>query len=237
MTRSLFDNAPNNAGRWAAALFIIQFVLIWITFFILSAAIDWPASLDDPAAVALPRLLAHRTDVLTGYSLYLLSALLLVPAVAALCARVSARQGLDRVMMGFAGLSAVAKTIGISRWLFAMPELAKAYATPDANRGAIVIVFQALNDYAGGIGEVVGVGLVAGLLTIMLGWTILQQRGRAARLVGSFSIVAGLLLFANVLGGFGIEIGGILTLSNVVWQFALLGIGLWSLTTPRRTAG
>lgn len=225
---------PIAAGRWSAVFCFAQFALIWTTFFVLSSAIGWPASLGDPASVALPRLLDHRAAAMTGYGCYLLAALLLVPAVAALNDRLGLRGGVAGLTLALATLSAMAKAIGISRWLFAMPGLASAYMVPGADKAGIATVFETLNAYAGGIGEIVGVGLVSGALTILIGRTIAQAPGRAATLLGGFTLASGLLLFANIPAGFGVELSGVLTLSNIVWQFALLGIGLWSLTAPRR---
>lgn len=115
-------------GRSAGFFLIAQFVLMWITFFVLSSSIDWPASLDDPASIALPRLLDHYGAVMTGYSLYLLVALLLVPATAALNGRFGLTGALGQTALALAIISAMAKAIGITRWLFAMPALAQAYA-------------------------------------------------------------------------------------------------------------
>lgn len=222
-----------SAGRWAAALFIAQFVLIWTTFFILSSAIGWPASLDDPAATALPRLLANRPAIAVGYGAYLLAAILLVPAVVALNARLRLDRDVAMLTTALATLSAIAKAIGISRWLFAMPILARDYILSGADRAGIATMFDMLNAYAGGIGESLGVGLASGLLTILIGALVARRPGRAATLLGAGTVVAGILLLGNIPAGFGVDVGALLTVSNIAWQFALLGIGLWSLTRPR----
>ncbi|NJN31028.1 MAG: DUF4386 family protein [Synechococcales cyanobacterium RM1_1_8] len=141
------------AGRIAGFFLITQFVLMWVTFFVLSSSINWPASLDDPASIALPRLIDHYGAVMTGYSLYLLVALLLVPATAALNRRFSLTGALGQTALALAIISALAKAIGITRWLFAMPVLAQAYVS-GANRATIELLFMTLNGYAGGIGEI-----------------------------------------------------------------------------------
>lgn len=226
----------HTAGRWSALFFIAQFVFIWTTFLILSSAVGWPASLNDPAREALPRLLANRSAVLIGYSCYLLAALLIIPAVAAFNARFAVNSTVAGLGLALAAVSAMAKTIGISRWLFAMPALATSYVEPGANTALIATLFSTLNEYAGGIGEIIGVGLVGGLLTLLLGWSVFRLGGLLPKVVGGFAILAGLLLFANLPAGFGVEMGGILTLSNIVWQFALLGLGLYSLTKTRASS-
>ena len=42
----------------------------------LGAAVDWPASLDDPASIALPRLAENEGAVYFGYFAYLLYSVL-----------------------------------------------------------------------------------------------------------------------------------------------------------------
>ena len=225
-TKTNTHAAPRGAGNAAGGLLIAQFIAIWSTFFTLSSAIGWPASLDDPASSALPRLLENQAAVFSGYGLYLLAALLLVPASAALSVRLDLGPALSAFLLGAAVVSALAKTIGISRWLFVMPDLARAYGAPGADQNAIALVFDALNAYAGGIGEIVGVGLVTGTWTLAIG-LILARRG--APLVGGFAALAGAGLFLTIPAGFGIELGPVLTITNIVWQFALLAIGIWSL--------
>ncbi len=228
-TTSTKTNTPaalGGAGRAAGALLIAQFIAIWATFFILSSAIGWPASLDDPASMALPRLLENQTAVFSGYGLYLLAALLLVPATAALSVRLNLGPALSAFLLGTSVVSALAKTIGISRWLFAMPDLARAYVAPGADQNGIALVFDALNAYAGGIGEIVGVGLVTGIWTLATG-IVLARHG--APIIGCFAALAGAGLFLTIPAGFGVELGPVLTLTNIVWQFALLAIGIWSL--------
>jgi hypothetical protein len=217
----------------ASALLILQFVLMWAAFFILSAAINWPISLDDPASVALPRMLAEMTPVLTGYGCYLMVGLLLVPATAALNARIGLTGAMAGLTLALATFSAMAKSIGITRWLFVMPGLAEAYVAEGADQQAISIVFEALNAYAGGIGEILGVGLVSGVWTLLVGAAVFQSAGIAAKLAGGFAFVSGLGLLATIPAGFGVDLGPVLTLSGIVWQFALFGIALWALTPPR----
>jgi hypothetical protein len=168
--------APSLAGPAAGALLAAQFALIWTTFFVLSSTIDWPASLDDPASVALPRLLENEGAVMLGYLAYLMAALLLVPAAAAVNARLGLRGSWAGLLLVLAGLSAIAKAIGITRWLFAMPALARAYVEPGADQGAISLIFETLNAHAGGIGEILGVAVCSGA------WTVLAGVGRAGPL-------------------------------------------------------
>ena len=226
---------PNSAGagRLAAAALIAQFLLILTTFVVLSGAIDWPASLDDPASVALPRLITQAGPVMIGYGSYLIAALLLVPATAGLNGRLGLSGPVAGLALALATLSAIAKAIGISRWLFAMPGLAQAYVAPGADQSTVSLIYETLNAYAGGIGEVIGVGLVSGVWTLLFGMVLLRSPGVIAKGLGVFLLIAGLSLFLTIPASFGVELGPVLTISGFGWQFALLGLGLGSLGRPR----
>ncbi len=216
-----------NASLLGASFLFAQFILIWTTFFILSVTINWPASLDDPADISLPRLLANEGAVLAGYGCYFLAALLLVPATAALNARLSVSGPMSCFTMALATLAALAKAIGISRWLFVMPDLARAYAADQGDRPNIVLAFDILNDYAGGVGEVLGVGLMGGVWTILMAGLVLRSGERRRGWVGWFAVIAGASLFLAIPAGFGVDLGPVLTFSNIAWQFSLLGIAIW----------
>lgn len=221
------------AGRCAGFFLIAQFVLMWATFFVLSSSINWPASLDDPASITLPRLLDRYGLVMTGYSLYLLVALLLVPATAALNRRFSLTGALGQTTLALAIISAMAKSIGITRWLFAMPALAQVYAS-GTNRATIELLFTTLNAYAGGIGEILGVALITGVWTVLMGAVVMRSRGRMATIAGGVAVVMGISLWLVIPAGFGVEVGPVLTVSNIGWQFGMGAIALVALQTPIR---
>jgi len=222
------------SGRIAALILTAQFILMGIAFLVLSSSINWPASLDDPAAISLPRIFQQAEAVRLGYSCYLVMALLLIPATAALNDRLGLKGPIAATTMALAVFSAMAKTIGIGRWLFAMPGLAQAYVAPGADHEAIATVFMALDSYAGGIGEVIGVGLMTGLWTLIIAGAVFASRGLAAKILGTAAFLAGLSLFLTIPAGFGVELGPILTLSNVGWLATFLAIGLWCLGPARR---
>jgi len=140
---------------------------------ILGGAIGWPASLDRPAAEQLAAIHAHGGAVSFGYAVYLLYSVLVAPLMIGLAARSfgGLHGPLAATVAAFGTLSALARSIGILRWLTVMPALATAHATADpAARAQIELVFGAVTAYGGGIGEVLGVGLfmaaAVGLLSI-----------------------------------------------------------------------
>jgi hypothetical protein len=173
-----------------------------------------------------------------GLSLFCLAlvgsvALLLVPATAGLNGRLGLTGSVAGLALALATLSAIAKAIGISRWLFAMPGLAQAYVAPGADQATVALLYETLNAYAGGIGEVLGVGLVSGVWTLLFGMVLLRSPGVIAKGLGAFLLISGLSLFLTIPASFGVELGPVLTISGFGWQFSLLGLGLWCLTRPR----
>ena len=130
---------------------------------VLGAAVEWPAGLSDPASIALPRLADNEGAARVGYAVYLLYSVLFAVTITMLARLVEGDlvPGVRQLVIGFAVASAVARSIGIVRWLGPMPELATSYsaATDVGQRYAIARVYDALNSYGGTIGEVLGVGL------------------------------------------------------------------------------
>ena len=115
------------------------------------------------------------------------------------------------------------------RWLFVMPALADAWVAPEvteAVRAAISVTFDVLNAYAGGVGELMGVGLFAGVWTVLLSIALLR-RGKAV--TGWFGLVAAVGLFTTLPSVLGTENPILLTLSGIVWQIwtAALAVSLW----------
>lgn len=228
------DLAPTAVGSSAArqatsALLIAQFAAMWGAFFILAPAINWPASLSEPPAVILPLILTQSGPVFLGYLSYLIHALLLIPIAALMPTALGIGSLSGRIAMLFGGLAGFAKALGITRWIFLMPSLAAAYTAPDATeatRSAIAVVYEAFNAYAGGVGEILGVGLFAGVWTLILSATLLRS---GARVLGGAGVIAAFALLSTLPSVIGIESPILLTLSGIIWQFwtLALAIRLW----------
>lgn len=152
--------------RSLGALLIFEALLSFAPVAILGAAIGWPASLGKPAAQQLNAIAANADAVAFGYGVYLLYSVLIAPVMVMLAGRVFG--GFHRpvavCVAVFAALSALARSIGILRWLTVMPELAVAHEKSDAaGRVTVELVFNAVHSYGGGIGEILGVGLFMAL--------------------------------------------------------------------------
>ncbi|MEZ4590296.1 MAG: DUF4386 family protein [Chloroflexota bacterium] len=228
------DNSVRTIRRQAAVLLIIEFLLIFAPLLILGAAINWPASLDEPASVNLPLILAQNGSVLTGYGIYLVYSLLFWP-VAYLTGRALVGNDLEnslfRIATGFAALSTLARTLGIVRWLFAMPVLARLYTDPSATpalQQTISVVYDMLNAYAGGVGELLGVGLFAALWLVLVSILIIRQAAWPNWL-GAFGFVAAASLSITLLDVVGYDMGLMAIISVTLLHFWMLATAwvLW----------
>lgn len=146
----------------AAALLAVEGLLIFVPAVVLGQAVNWPQGLDEPAAVTLPLVAGNEAALRLGYLVYLAYSLLFLPVIAALVTVFTGPEGrlrpVARIAVILAAVSALARGVGILRWLTVMPGLAESWAGADpALRQVLSVQFQAVNDYGGGIGELLGV--------------------------------------------------------------------------------
>jgi hypothetical protein len=187
--------AQARADRTAlAALVLAQVALFMIPLVVLGRAIGWPASLALPPAQALPLIAANAAAVQVGYWGYLATAAAMVPLALAL-RRFAIAHGVDGLlvdaMTAFGVAAAALKTLGIVRWLVAMPALAAAHAgsADPALKAAIEVSYLALNGYAGSVGELLGVQFFSGLWLLALGPVLIRT---GLRISGGVALAVGL---------------------------------------------
>ena len=143
-------------------LLIVEALLSFAPVVILGTAIGWPASLAKPAADQLAAIAAQPGAVALGYAVYLLYSILVAPVMIGLAARTfgGLNGPLAATVAALGALSALARSIGILRWLTVMPVLATAHtAAEPALRAQIELLFTGLTSYGGGIGEILGVSI------------------------------------------------------------------------------
>jgi hypothetical protein len=188
-------------ARALGLLLIAEGLLALAPVAILGPAIGWPASLGNPASEQLAAIAGAPAAVTAGYGVYLLYSILVAPVMIALAARLHGGLGapLGATVAAFAALSALARSIGILRWLTVMPGLAAAHAAADpATREHIELVFDALTTYGGGIGEVLGVSIFMALALGTLAVGALR-RGGLPRWIAASAFVTALALAALAL--------------------------------------
>ena len=223
--------ADRAVTRWAGFTSILQGLLIFVPTFVLGAAINWPDSLDDPASIALPRLLENEGAVRAGYFAYLVYSILFVVSIALLSELVFGKNAgiLMRIVIALAIASALARSIGIIRWLVPMYDLADLWngATTEEQRYTISTTFDALNSYGGTIGEILGVSIFAALAILLLSIGNLRQK-TLPNWFSVFGLISAVGLLWTSTEILGVNPGdSAIFLGTTIVQLWFLFIGLW----------
>ncbi|MCE2987452.1 MAG: DUF4386 domain-containing protein [Phenylobacterium sp.] len=237
MSSSDTPNTPPSRTLWliAGIVLLLQGFSIFAPMAVLGGAIQWPDSLDYPPARMLPLLLEQIDAVRLGYGLYLGYSLLFL-VTGALTVRLASRPGplgvLGLIALGAAAVSALARAIGIIRWLTGSTTLAQAYSAPGLSadaRTAIEAMQGALNSWGGAIGEALGVAAFAAIWAISASLLILRDRQLPAW-AGLTGLAAGALVALPGLELFGIAPPVSIVLSTTgiqLWFMALGFLFLW----------
>lgn len=229
--------------RLTILLLILEPILMYLAFFVLSSSIDWPGILDEPAAVNLPLIVENRGAVVLGYGAYLAYSLLILPLSVMLYFVLKDRGGSSPLLAVAAAVgivSALARALGIVRWLFLMPVLAGLYLDPAsgrATRDAVEVAYTAFNEYAGGVGELLGVSLT-GAVWVGLTSVALLRSGRFPNWPGILGLLAAGLLLPGLLAVVGLDTGSLFAVigGNVllIWMLALAVVLFRSRRAARR---
>ena len=142
---------------------------------------------------------------------------------------------LAAIIIGFAMLSTLARSIGIVRWLVPAPALAESYAAApgDTERVAIGVVFDSLNTYGGTIGEVLGVSIFAAVSIGLLSITAIRTRALPMWL-GVFGLIAALAVLSTTVELFGADASSLIFFGTTLVQVWFLAAGIWLIVRGRR---
>ena len=186
-----------------AVLLIAVPIAFNLAFFELGRTFDYPNVLRESPDVILRRFAAGGSGLILRWQALLTSALAMLPLVALLAVALGAASALSGAAVAVGSAAALVQALGLVRWPFAVPELARRYVAADGpeaapTRQTIEVVFATLHRLLGvGIGEHLGY-LLTGV------WTILV----AASIVSTAAI-------APWLGWLGVPIGVALLLGSV----------------------
>jgi hypothetical protein len=204
---------------------VVEAALLFVPLAILGAAINWPDSLDFAPSKALPLIFDQLGQVRLGYGVYLLYSLawaLIGPAIAWVALGSDKRVGpLFVTAVGLICASALARAIGIIRWLTASTFLAENYgdATPEGQQ-TIELIQSVVNSWGGAIGEILGVSLLTVGWLIAVSLIILRNDG-LPKILGWAGLIVAPILASPVIELFGMEASiFIATLSIHLWMFA-----------------
>jgi hypothetical protein len=156
--------------RFTGILFVIFAVSINIPYWLLTKNFEYDDILRQPPEYVLTRFHAGGTGLILTWFAFAILALLFIPAstlLQKLLSREDTPYLATATLMGV--ISGVLQAVGLMRWVFVIPVLAKIYVNPtatDSTRAAVLVVFQAVHQYGGVvIGEQLG-------QTLLVGWTI-----------------------------------------------------------------
>jgi hypothetical protein len=166
-------------------------------FALLAARFDYPDILRQPTSEVLAKFSAGGTPLVLTWWAFALTALLMVPLVVLLSRAIGdADPTLLAVATTTGVLAALVQFLGLVRWPFLVPYLARTAADPDASearREAVDVVFQSFNRYLGvAVGEHLGYALTGAWTT--LAGVALTQTTTAPGWLGVLGIVIGPVL-------------------------------------------
>jgi len=222
-----------------AILLIVVPIGFNLAFFELGRTFDYPNVLREAPGVVLRRFDAAGTPLVLRWQALLATALAMLPLVALLAVIIGADPALTLAAVVIGSAAAIVQVLGLVRWPFAVPELARRYVAADgpeaaATRETIEAIFATLNRLLGvGIGEHLGY-LLTGLWTILVAFSIVSTTALSPWLgwIGlpiGVALMLGSLEFVGPNEKAGWKLAGtIVPIAYVAWSIWLivLGIGL-----------
>jgi hypothetical protein len=225
----------------AAVLLIAVPIAFNLAFFELGRAFDYPNILRKEPDEILRRFAAGGPGLILRWEALLVSALLMLPLAALLAVVLGASPALTVLSVVIGATAALVQGLGLVRWPFAVPELARRYlAAPDgpdgdAARRSVEVVFATLHRLFGvGIGEHLGY-LFTGLWTLLIAGSILSTTVLPAWL-GIVGLAIGIALLIGTLEFVGPNerdgwrlAGTVVPIAYIAWSIWLIGVGVFLL--------
>jgi hypothetical protein len=225
----------------AAVLLIAVPIAFNLAFFELGRAFDYPNILRKEPDEILRRFAAGGSGLLLRWHALLISALAMLPLAALVAVVLAAPPALTALSVVIGAAAAVVQALGLVRWPFAVPELARRYvAAPDgpdgdATRRTVEVIFATLHRLLGvGIGEHLGY-LLTGLWTLLVGGSILSTAvlpswlGIVGLLIGVVLLIGALeFVGPNERDGWPLA-GTIVPIAYIAWSVWLIALGVFLL--------
>ena len=224
----------------AAVLLIAVPIAFNLAFFELGRAFDYPNILRKEPDEILRRFAAGGSGLVLRWEALLISALAMLPLAALLAVVLAAPPTLTALSIVIGAAAALVQALGLVRWPFAMPELARRYLAAEglegeATRRAIELTFATLHRLLGvGIGEHLGYLLTA-LWTLLVGAAVLSSAVLPGWL-GLIGLPIGVALLTGALefmrpnekSGWPLA-GTIVPIAYVAWSLWLISLGVFLL--------
>jgi hypothetical protein len=229
-----------DSRKVTGALLILGAVLVNIPYMLLIATFDYPDILRAPTGDILTRFAAGGSRLIWTWlafawsGLPLLLGILLLPHALADGTSTGRGRLMGKVALFFGAVGGAAQMIGLLRWPFVVPVLARLYTDPQstlATREAAGAVFQAVHQYGGVVlGEHIGQTFTI-LWMILLSLSLLSDRRFPRWLplagfgaAGVYALAQGELL-ATAMPGFPVW-GGAGLVGSLLWLGWLIALGV-----------
>jgi hypothetical protein len=218
----------------AGTLLIVAPLWFNATFALLGKRFDYPDILRRPATEILDRFRAGGSSLILLWWMFMLSGLLLIPAVV-LLGQALGFTGVVPLAVTVGVLAGLVQMLGLLRWVYLVPSLARMTADPGLESGqreATIAVFRAMHQYLGvGVGEHLGY-LFTGIWSVLTGVAIVGRELLPAWM-GWVGIVVGAGLIigsAEFLGrdeedGWALA-GAAIPILYVAWSLWLVAMGI-----------
>ena len=221
----------------AALLLVLVPIAFNLAFFELGRAFDYPNILRKEPDEILRRFAAGGAGLILRWEALLLSALGMLPLVALLAVVLEAPRALTVASVVVGSAAALVQALGLVRWPFAVPELARRYVAangPDAEatRRSVEVTFATLHRLLGvGVGEHLGY-LLTGVWTLLVAFSVLSTAALPVWL-GVVGIPIGVALLIGTLEFVGPNeehgwplSGTIVPLAYIAWSLWLVALGI-----------
>lgn len=220
----------------AGALLVVVPVWFNVWFAVLASRFDYPDILRRPTEEILTRFRAGGPSLILTWWAFMLSGLLFVAAAVLLWQVLAPDAPTVSSLALVAGvLAGLVQVLGLLRWVYLVPALARAYEGSDASeatRSAVVVTFRAFHHYLGvGVGEhlgylftgawtiLVGIAVIGGdVVTVGLGWPALA-------IGAGLTVCSAEFLGPNEEDGWELA-GKAVPILYVVWSLWLLALGI-----------
>jgi hypothetical protein len=225
-----------------AVLLIAVPIAFNLAFLELGRAFDYPNILRKEPDEILTRFHAGGSGLILRWEALLVSALAMLPLVALLAVSLSAPAALTVAAIVVGSAAALVQALGLVRWPFAVPELARRYVAAEgpegpATRRTIEVVFATLHRLLGvGVGEHLGY-LLTGAWTLLVAASVLSTSVLPGWL-GILGIPIGGALLVGTLEFVGPNeergwplAGTIVPIAYIAWSLWLVALGIALLVT------
>ena len=155
--------------RTTGSFFVLLVIFLNIPYIRLTQIFEYDDILRKPIDYVLTQFHAGGASLILTWFAFAIAALLFIPASILLQKVIDRNSPYLAIATMMGSISGVLQAIGLMRWVFVVPLLAKLYTDPNSSsttREAVKVVYQAVHQYGGvAIGEQLG-------QTLLIGWTI-----------------------------------------------------------------